>query len=245
MRRIGVAGLVGALAMGFLSYVPVVGWLNLLLGLWFFVGGLVAAFVWTRMGDGTRGVFPCILASGLAGALLAGASGLYILVGVEGAARSAGQAEFLQAYPRAEMTTEEILDYWEAQRVGAQRALQAELDGLVTAGDGETAAAYRLRQHLSKLEEVRVKMGRLRTDHEREKTHGGGVVEWMAQTSHDLFSSLRDGDTSMVRVPVLLVLLIRGLFIVAVAMGGGILGALVFGEDQAPEVEASNPEPAG
>lgn len=245
MRRIGVAGVLGAIVMGVLSYVPVVGWLNLLLGLWFFVGGLIAAAVWTRQGDGQRGVFPCLVSAGLAGTLLAGVSGLYILCGFESAALEAGKAEFLEDYPSGEMTTEEILDYWDAFRVGIGEAVDEELAKLEEEGKGQSSAAYRLRQNRSKLEEMKVKMERLRTDHQREVSKGGdGIVEWMAQTSHRLIQSLRNGDASMVRVPVLIFLLIRSLFIVVVAMGGGILGALVFGQDPEDLAAAPEAEPA-
>jgi len=54
MRRILVAAFVGSLVMTVLAYVPVVGWVNLLLGLWYFVGGLIAAAVWTYQGDGRQ-----------------------------------------------------------------------------------------------------------------------------------------------------------------------------------------------
>ena len=244
MRRIGIAGLVGGFTMAFLSYVPVMGWLNLLLGLWFFVGGLVAAATWTRMGDGSRGVMPCIAAAGLGGILLAAGTGLHILVRVEQVALEVGQAELLREYPSGDLTTPEVLDYWDGVRISAGAALEAELAKLEAEEKGKTAAAYRLRQNLSKLEEMKVKMGRLRTDHAREvSSDGPGVVEWMAQTSHGLIQSLRAGDASMVRWPFLVFVLIRGLFIVGVAIGGGILGALVFGTDP-EELATPTPTPA-
>lgn len=244
MRRIGIAGLAGALAMAFMSYVPVMGWLNLLLGLWYFLGGLVAAGAWLHQNQGRRAVLPCVAAALLAGTLVATGSGLVTYAWWQGVAAEMGRAEFLQKYPQGELTTAQIFDFWEGfgEALGAEG--ERELASLSEAGKSSSAEAFELRRNLAKLEEMKIKMARIRADHEAEAARGGeDPIGWMAQASHRFLGSLRDGDTSTLVWPMGLLLLVRGLMIVTVAMGGGVLGALVLGRDPGEGPEAPSPEP--
>jgi hypothetical protein len=220
-----IAGVVGALFLLVTTLVPGVNALNACCGFWFFAGGLVAAYTWSRLQGGRSSFFFGLLSGVLAGVFFAISLVVFSGLMAGGYATVAGQAlaksEIFKDFPDDGLTAEQLLDITRA----------------IIENSKDMAGAER-EQRLSELQTAAKNLAAARQDPAK-----NAQIEDAMAMFNGFVHKIKGGDASFLVWIAIALSSFIGILGGAIATVGGFVGGLMFGSET-PGTGQATPEPA-
>lgn len=217
-----IAGVIGAIFIGVTSAVPVVNLFNMCCGAWFIIGGLLSAWVWTKLNDGQASFFYGMLSGILAGAIFAtctiGLSTLMMAAQADSVGKKVAASEPVQALPDRPLTADEMV------------ALARKFVEENTQNEAERA------QQLAKLDKVAADIATAKDDPAKAADLQKGV-----DMVNSAIAAVKRGDLSLIIGWVVMLMACIGIFLVFLTTLGGFFGGLMFGSDAPPTVAPGQP----
>lgn len=217
-----IAGLIGAVFIAVTSFIPIVNLFNMCCGAWFIIGGMISAWVWTKLNDGQASFFYGLLSGVLAGALFAGGTIGLATLGMAAQADMAGrklaQSEPVKALPDRPLSAEEMLD-------AARRMVEANVKD-------ETEKAVQM----AKLDRLAADIAAAKEDPQKAQNLQTGV-----DLVNQGIAAIKSGDLSLLIGWIVMLMAMIAIFLVFLTSMGGFFGGLMFGSDAPPAAPPGRP----
>ena len=215
-----IAGVIGAVFIGVMSMIPIVSLFNMCCGAWFIIGGMLSAWVWTKLNEGQASFFYGLLSGILAGAIFSsftiGLSSLAMAAQADSMGKQLAASEPVQALPDRELTADEMV-------MLARKFVEENVEN-----EAERA------QQLAKLDKMAADIATAKEDPAKMKDLQQGV-DFINQA----IAAIKRGDLSMLIGWVVAIMACVAVFLVFLTTLGGFFGGLMFGSDAPPPAAPS------
>jgi hypothetical protein len=216
-----IAGVIGAIFMGVTSFVPGVNLFNMCCGAWFIIGGVLAAWVWTKLNDGQASFFYGLLSGVLSGMIYSACT-----IGVA-TLMMAGQADMVGK----QLATSQPVQALPDRPLSADEMVMLARKFVEENTENEAKRA----EQLAKLDKLAADIAAAKEDPAKAADLQKGV-----DMVNQGIAAIKAGDLSLLIGWVVMLMACIAVCLITLSTIGGFFGGLMFGSD-APQASPGQP----